>query len=267
MTHTESCGSSCTAIARSLWSGRDTAPRPYLDPGGPAIDPSTSPVDEAWLAGGDQADVIRATGLRDGWTEDEVLRAQAKVTSASARKRPPDWLHCLERATEWVDVAPLPSPVAEARMLSWARDLLLARVSRVPNSARLEWARTRCPSDGPAPGTPPPATLGAGGLKRKREMGECRREPPDLPAASGRVELRVSGTASDGPVYAGVPAPRLRVKSESPSYSPVPGEDSVAAGYTRVRRMTMVVPTSAQDGPSSTAPPIWSTPALAGATI
>ena len=88
VTHTESCGSSCTAVARSPRSGRDTAPCPYLDPGGPAIDPSTSPVDEAWLAGGDLVDVIRATGLRDGWTEDGILRAQAKVKSASARKRP-----------------------------------------------------------------------------------------------------------------------------------------------------------------------------------
>ena len=79
VTHIETCGSSCTAIARSPRAGRDTAPRPYLDPGGPAVDPSTSPVDEAWLAGGDLVDVIRATSLRDGWTEDEILRAQAKV--------------------------------------------------------------------------------------------------------------------------------------------------------------------------------------------
>ena len=66
VTHTESCGSSCTAIARSPRGDCDTAPRPYLDPGGPAVDPSTSPVDEAWLAGGDLVDVIRATGFRDG---------------------------------------------------------------------------------------------------------------------------------------------------------------------------------------------------------
>ena len=101
------------------------------------MDPSTSPVDEAWLAGGDLVDVIRATGLRDGWTEDEILWAQAKVRSAAARKRPPNWLHCLERATEWVDLAPLPSPVADARMPSWAKGFLLARVSRVPSSALL----------------------------------------------------------------------------------------------------------------------------------
>ena len=83
-------------------------------------------------------DVIRATGDRDGWTEEEVRRAQAKVTAASSRKKPPSWLHYLERATEWVDVAPLPSPVADARMPPWARDLLLARVSRVPRAA-LAW--------------------------------------------------------------------------------------------------------------------------------
>ena len=132
VTHTGSCDSSYTAVARSPRGGDDTAPRPHLDPGGPAFDPSTSPVVEAWLAGGDLVDVIRATGLRDGWAEDEIVRAQAKVTSASARKRPPDWLRWLERATEWVDAAPLPSPVAEARMPSWAKDFLLARVSRVP---------------------------------------------------------------------------------------------------------------------------------------
>ena len=37
VTHTESCGSSCTAIARSPRGDRGTAPRPYLDPGGPAV--------------------------------------------------------------------------------------------------------------------------------------------------------------------------------------------------------------------------------------
>ena len=38
--------------------------RPFLGHGGAAVDPFTSPVDEAWLAGGDLLDVIRATGLR-----------------------------------------------------------------------------------------------------------------------------------------------------------------------------------------------------------
>ena len=195
------------------------------------MDPSASPADEAWLAGGDLVDVIRATGFRDGWTEDEVLRAQAKVRSASARKRAPDWLHCLERATEWVDVAPFPSPVAEARMPSWAKDFLLARVSRAPSSSRLEWAQTRRPSGGPAPGTPPQAAPGVGGLKRKRERGGSSHDSPDVPAASTRVGLRVRGAASVGPMDGGVSAPHLRVKSESPSYSPISGEDSVATGH------------------------------------
>ena len=116
------------------------------------------------------------------------------------------------------------------------------------------------------PGTPPPATLGSGGLKRKRELGECRRETLDLPETSGRVELRGRGTAPDGPVSAGVLAPRLRVKSESPSYSPVPGEDSVATGYS-----------GEEDDDGGTyfcpgwaikhRPPIWFTPAPTGATI
>ena len=195
------------------------------------MDPSTSPADEAWLAGGDLIDVIRATGFRDGWTEDEILRAQAKVRSAAARKKPPDWLHCLESATEWVDVAPLPSPVAEARMPSWAKGLLLARVSRVPSSALLEWRPARRSSGGPAPGTPPLAAPGMGCLKRKRGLGGCGHDPPAVPAAPAHVGLRDRGTASAGPVGDGVSAPRLRVKSESPSHSPVSGEDSVAIGY------------------------------------
>ena len=105
-----SCDTSVTAVDRSPRGEDGSGPRPFLDPGGPAADPSISPVDEAWLAGGDLVDIVRATGCRDGWTEDEVMRAQAKITSASARKRPPRWLHCLESATKWVDVAPLPSP-------------------------------------------------------------------------------------------------------------------------------------------------------------
>ena len=110
ITGTESCDTSVTAVDRSPRGEDGSGPRPFLDPGGPAADPSISPVDEAWLAGGDLVDIVRATGCRDGWTEDEVMRAQAKITSASARKRPPRWLHCLESATKWVDVAPLPSP-------------------------------------------------------------------------------------------------------------------------------------------------------------
>ena len=231
VTGTESCDTSYTAVARSPRGGDGTASRPYFDPGGPAVDPSTSPVDEAWLAGGDLVDVVRATGLRDGWTEDEIVRAQAKITLASARKRPPDWLCFLERATEWVDATPLPSPVAEARMPSWAKDLLLARVSRVPSSARLEWAPPRRPCDEAAPDTPPHATLGTSGLKRKRELGERGPDAPAPPASSGHAGLRSRETASDGPVACGTPGARLRVKDESPSYSPVSGEDSVATGY------------------------------------
>ena len=96
VTHTDSCDSSCPAVACSPRSRRAAPPRPYLDPENLAADPSASPTGEAWLAGGDLIDVVRATGLRDGWTEDEIPRAQAKVRSAAARKRPPNWLHCLE---------------------------------------------------------------------------------------------------------------------------------------------------------------------------
>ena len=52
-----------------------------------------------------------------------------------------------------------------------------------------------------------------------------------MPAASGHVGLRSREAASVGPVAGGVPALRLRVKDESPSYSPVSGGDSVATGY------------------------------------
>ena len=130
VTGTESCGTSVTAIDRSPRSGDGTISRPFLGPGGPAVDPSTSPVDEAWLAGGDLVDVVRATGLRDGWAE-----AQAKITSASARKRPPSWLRCLERITKWVDAAPLPSPVAEARMPPWASCSLACLGSPTPSGS------------------------------------------------------------------------------------------------------------------------------------
>ena len=153
-TGTESCGTSVTAVDRSPRGVSGSGPRPFLDPGGPAVDPSTSPVDEAWLAGGDLVDVVRATGCRDGWTEDEIVRAQAKITSASARRRPPSWFHCLEKATRWVDVAPLPSPVAEARMPPWAKGLLLARVSRVPSAVRREWAGPQHPCDEPGARSP-----------------------------------------------------------------------------------------------------------------
>ena len=151
-------------------------------------------------------------------------------------------------------------------MPSWAKDLLLARASRVPSNARLEWAQARRPSDGPTPGTPPPVVPGVGGLKRKRELGGCGHDSPDVPATSAHVGLRVRGTASVGPMDGGVSAPRLRVKSESPSYSLVSGEDSVAIGYS-----------GEEDDDGGTylcpgwaikhRPPIWSTPALTRATI
>ena len=185
----------------------------------------------AWLAGGDLVDVVRATGLRDWWTEDEIVRAQAKITSASARKRPPDWLCFLERVTQWVDATPLPSPFAEARMPSWAKGFLLARVSRVPSSARLEWAQPRRPCDEAAPDAPPRATMGTCGLKRKRELGERGPDAPAPPASTGHAGLRSRGTASDGPVACDTPGARLRVKGKSPSYSPVSGEESDATGY------------------------------------
>ena len=89
------------------------------------------------MAGGDLLDIIRATRTRDGWTDDEVRQALAKVRAASLRKEPPKWLDYFEGATEWVDFAPLPFPVSEARMPPRARDLLLARVSRVPRAALL----------------------------------------------------------------------------------------------------------------------------------
>ena len=231
VTHTDSCDSSCTALARPPRGRRAAAPRPYLDLGSRAADPTESPGDGAWLAGGDLIDVVRATGLRDGWTEDEILRAQAKVRSAAARKRPPDWPRCLERATEWVDVAPLPSPVAEARMPSWAKGLLLARVSRVPSSAGLVRKPARRLPDGPAPSTPSLAASGVSGLKRKRGLSGCEHDTPAGSAESAHVGLRDCGIVPAGSVGDAVPASSPRVKSESPSYSPVSGEDSVATGY------------------------------------
>ena len=231
VTGTESCGTSVTAVDRSPRGEGGSSSRPFLDAGGPAVDPFTSPVDGAWLAGGDLVDVVRATGFRDGWAEDEIVRAQAEITSASARRRPPSWLHCLERATRWVDVAPLPSPVAGARMPPWAKGLLLARVSRVPNAVKLEWARPRHPRDEPVASSPPPAARGTGGLKRKRELGECAQAVPTAPASPDLVKLRGRSVSPRGPSTRGVHGAHLQVKGESPSYNPVPGEGSVATDY------------------------------------
>ena len=219
------------AVDRSPRGEGGSGPRPFLDPGGPAVDPSTSPVDEAWLAGGDLVDVVRATGCRDGWTEDEVVRAQAKITSASARKRPPSWLYCLARATRWVDVAPLPSPVAEARMPPWAKDLLLARVSRVPSAVRRGWAGPQYPCNEPSPRSPAPSAKVTDGLKLKRELGECAEAVLGAPTPPDPAGLRGHGVGPGGPSTGGVHGGLLEVKVESPSYSPVPGEDSVAMDY------------------------------------
>ena len=117
-------------------------------------------------------------------------------------------------------------------MPSWAKGLLLARVSRVPGSAGLVRRPARRLPDGPAPSTPSLAASSATSLKRKRELGGCEHGAPAASVGTAHVELRDGGTAPAGPVGGGVPAPGLRVKSESPSYSPVSGEDSVATGYT-----------------------------------
>ena len=205
--------------------------RPSLGPGSDAVDLSTSPVDGAWLAGGDLVDVVRATGDRDGWTEDEVRRAQAKITSASARKQPPRWLHFLERATEWVNVAPLPSPVTEARMLPWAKDLLLARVSRVPSAASLAWAGFRDSCDAPKSRSPAFAACPPGGLKRKRGLGEGAGTVPEASTPPIPTGLFGPGVLPGGPSPDGVHDDPLEVKVEPPSYSPIPGGHSVASDY------------------------------------
>ena len=100
VTETESCTLAVTGRELCSRGEGGSSSRPFLEPGGAAVDPTTSPVDEAWLARGDLLHVIRATGDHDGWTEEEVRRAQAKVTAASSRKKPPKWLHYLE--SHWV---------------------------------------------------------------------------------------------------------------------------------------------------------------------
>ena len=126
----------------------------------------------------------------------------------------------------------------------WAKGLLLARVSRVPNAVRLEWAGSQHPRDEPVASSPAPAAGGTGGLKRKRELGECAQAVPTAPAPPDLVRLRGCSVSPGGPSTGGVHGAHLEVKDESPSYSPVPGEDSVATGYIRVRRTTTMVPTS-----------------------
>ena len=111
------------------------------------------------------------------------------------------------------------------------KGLLLARVSRVPSSAGLVRRPARHLPDGPAPSTPSLAASGVTGLKRKRELSGCEHDAPAVSAGTAHVGLRDCGIAPAGSVGGGVPAPGLRVKSESPSYSPVSGEDSVATGY------------------------------------
>ena len=105
----ESCASATADEALRSGSDGESDPRPCLGSGDGAADPVTSPADEAWLAGGELLDVICATGTRDRWTDAEIRQAQAKIRAASLRKGPPRWLDCFEKATEWMDAAPLPS--------------------------------------------------------------------------------------------------------------------------------------------------------------
>ncbi len=116
--------------------------------------------------------------VSEGWPTEEVWRAQAKVREAGQRKVPPKWLRYLERTTHWVDTAPLPSPVGDARMPGWARGVLLAKVSRAPRGL---------PREGPAPeGIRGPAdTCGRDGsisVKRKRGSETPMGRLPELPA-------------------------------------------------------------------------------------
>ena len=159
-------------------------------------------------------------------------RAQAKVTAASSRKRPPRWLDYLERATEWVDVAPLPSPVAEAGMPLWAKDLLLARISRVPCVALLA-------GPGPmrlrrAPGLRRPGLLdGSNGLKRKCGSGDTEGgspailiPPPAMGSGSARpAPLPRAWGSLEGPCALSRPSPpagrRFRARIRSPRIIPV----------------------------------------------
>ena len=88
----------------------------------------------------------------------------------------------------WVNVAPLPSPVAEARMPPWARDLFLARVSRVPRAALLAATGPVSSSGSPGLGGSPRPLGGPGGLKRKRELGEPDGGSPAAPTLPALVE-------------------------------------------------------------------------------
>lgn len=116
-------------------------------------------------------------------------------------------------------------------MPPWAKDFLLARVSRVPNAVRLAWAGPQDPCDESSPRSPAPAACAPGGLKRKRELGECAEAVLEAPTPPDPVGLRGHGAGAEGPSTGGVHGGLLEVKVESPSYSPVPGEDSVATDY------------------------------------
>ena len=139
--------------------------------------------------------------------------------------------HCLEKATRWVDVDPLPSPVAEARMPPWARDLLLARVSRVPRAALLAGTGPLGLCGSPGLSSPSCPLGGPCGLKRKREFGEADGRSPAVPTPPAPVESGERGACSHasgvGVAQGGLPS----VKVESPSWSPVPGEDSFPSDY------------------------------------
>ena len=231
VTETESRTSAVTGEELCSRSDGGSSPRPFLEPGGAAVDPSTSPVDGAWLAGGDLLDVIRATGDRDGLIEEEVRRAQAKVTAGSSRKKPPKWLHYLERATEWVDVAPLPSPVAGARVPPWARDFLLAQVLRVPRAALLAGPGSMRLCRSPGLRSPIRFLGEPGGLKRKRGFGEADDGCPAVPTLLAPMEPEecdAHSPASDVGVARGA-LPFVMV--ETPSWFPAPGEDSFVSDY------------------------------------
>ena len=68
-------------------------------------------------------------------------------------------------------------------------------------------------------------------MKRKRELGECDQAAPVAPASPDPTELRSRSAAPEGPSASDVRGVRLQVKDESPGYSLVSGEDSVATGY------------------------------------
>ena len=130
-----------------------------------------------------------------------------------------------------MDAAPLPSPVAGARMPPWAKGLLLARVSRVPSAARLVGAGSEGPCEPPGPRSPSPSTYVPAGLKRKRELGEGAGTIPEDPIPPAPVELLGPGASVGGPSLGDVRDSFQKVKAESPSYTLVPGEDSTASDY------------------------------------